>query len=275
MLSDSVSAGKLFVFRCVHCHCHFLVKTKRLISLERDVRKTWLPGQRLTHSKQQSSFSHRVYQIAVWQAAAITVNRSENSCFIVAFLFISPCFGTNTQQIRVLNSLHGSHSGHNILLFVERLSSCVTGTKNTTPPLTTPPPPPLPPRQLLPPRSAHIVFHCFSVWSAGRGGGGRALIQGVLLTSAGQRWCHCDVNACNCSPGLWSCRGKHSDWQRELRGKREKEAAVVKSGRTRNRKHTFKKGSRFIFCTEVVFSRRGAGLLESRDGCNRGWDRVR
>uniref|UniRef100_A0A4W6CF47 cAMP-responsive element modulator n=1 Tax=Lates calcarifer TaxID=8187 RepID=A0A4W6CF47_LATCA len=78
----------------------------------------------------------------------------------------------NTHQItpiRVLNSLHGSHLGHNILLFVERLSSCVTSAKNTTSPLPTPPfssplPPSLP--ACLPaclPCPAHIVFLYFSV----------------------------------------------------------------------------------------------------------------
>lgn len=137
---------------------------------------------------------------------------------------------THTHQIspiRVLNSLHGSRLGHNILLFVERLSSCVTSAKNTTPPLPTPPSQlSLPPS--LPACSAHIVFLYFSVWSAGgegRGGEARVggtLIQGVLLTSAGREWCHCDVNACNCNRAA-KLTGVHSDSERELRGKREKE----------------------------------------------------
>lgn len=95
-------------------------------------------------------------------------------------------FFKQTQSwIRELNSF--SHSGHNILLFVERLLSCVTGAKNTPPPL---------PSSSLPPSAwpARIVF---LLWSTLGGGGeeGGALIQGVSLTS---EWCHCDVSACNC-----------------------------------------------------------------------------
>lgn len=104
----------------------------------------------------------------------------------------------------MLNSLHGSHLGHNILLFVERLSSCVTSAKNTTPPLTPtlpqltlPPslPPCLPPS--LPPSLPPCLLssHCVSLFQRvirrGEGRGEQArvggpLIQGVLLTSAGR-----------------------------------------------------------------------------------------
>lgn len=99
---------------------------------------------------------------------------------------------THTHQIspiRVLNSLHGSRLGHNILLFVERLSSCVTSAKNTTPPLPTPPSQ----LSLLPPSLPAQLTLCFSISASdpreGRGGEARVggtLIQGVLLTSAGR-----------------------------------------------------------------------------------------
>lgn len=135
---------------------------------------------------------------------------------------------THTHQIspiRVLNSLHGSRLGHNILLFVERLSSCVTSAKNTTPPLPTPPSQ----LSLLPPSLPAQLTLCFSISASdpreGRGGEARVggtLIQGVLLTSAGREWCHCDVNACNCNRAA-KLTGVHSDSARELRGKREKE----------------------------------------------------
>lgn len=89
------------------------------------------------------------------------------------------------------------------------------------------PPPPLP---ALPPSLPPCLLssHCVSLFQRlirGRGGEARVggtLIQGVLLTSAGREWCHCDVNACNCNRAA-KLTGVHSDSERELRGKREKE----------------------------------------------------
>lgn len=115
---------------------------------------------------------------------------------------------------------HGSHLGHNILLFVERLSSCVTGAKNTTPPL-------LPPS--LPACSAHIVFTVWSAGGEGRGGGGRHSNPGYSTDFSGQEWCHCDVNACNCNRAA-KLPGDHSDSERAERGKgRRREQEGVKA----------------------------------------------
>lgn len=88
-------------------------------------------------------------------------------------------------------------------------------------------PPPSSPS--LPPSLPAQLTLCFSISASdpreGRGGEARVggtLIQGVLLTSAGREWCHCDVNACNCNRAA-KLTGVHSDSARELRGKREKE----------------------------------------------------
>lgn len=114
---------------------------------------------------------------------------------LIIFLFslssLLPFLRNKTHKvtpIRVLNSLHGSHLGHNILLFVERLSSCVTRAKNTTPPLPTPLQLPLLPS--LPLCLPARLTLCFSTSASDpRGGGwegGRNFNPGCFTDFSGQ-----------------------------------------------------------------------------------------